>query len=431
MKNKYFVLLLIVIFSVWLKSANLSNRYIFDWDQTDDATKVMTMVWERKPTLLGPRVSTENGFFTGPYYYYFLLPFYLATSGNPIAGAMAAIFIGALSTTLTFFVAEKFYGKGVGFLASIIVASSVSTISWNAMLITPLSLIGYYLCHQLLKSDRLLIPAALFASLASSIHLVVAPITGCFVAGIIVSKKRIPFKTIIYGLLALLVFFVPTIIFDIRHQFLNFNKILEFAGGRMTSEIYPTWLFLRTFWRSLVISGYGFEKIIILIALCYGVYKQKDIQSKIITLIWILLPILLLSQYKGNIPEYYYGMVTSLAPLFIAKLFVDLLSIWIILPLVGVLIYSQIQFVLHDRAFITLSDKLNVVKYIVNQKEYPIFNVSYDLPLGYNTGYQYIFKYLKHEPYSGPEGHLFSIALSSKENEEFVYTSGNIGVIKR
>jgi hypothetical protein len=328
-------------------------------------------------------------------------------------------------------VGEKLYDKRVAYLAAIITATSVSVVSWNAMFITPFSIIGYYLCHQLLKSNKLFLLTSAFAGFVASFHLVTAPIMGYVALTQILTKKKATVRQLLWGLIVLALFFTPIAIFDLRHQFLNINKLIEFIGGQSSERTYPAWLFLQTFWRSLVLSGYITEKILILIAFSYAIYKQKDAQAKILTSLWILLPMLALSQYKGNIPEYYYGMANALIPLFLAKLFIDTLSIWIIVPVIGLLIYSQIKFVLGDRPHISMRDKINVVSYIVNQKENPIFNVSYDLPLGENTGYPYLFKYFKHEPFSGPEGHLFSISLTSKANEKFVYTSGVLGVIRR
>lgn len=429
--TKIILLTFIVAFSICIKAIRINDRYTFEWDQSNDAMNVMSMVWDKKPVLIGPRVANDNGFFTGPYFYYFLLPFYLAVGGHPAAGAIASVLIGGIVPFLTYFIGEKLYDKRVALLAAIITASSVSIVSWNAMFITPFSLIGYYLCHQLLKSNKLFIHASAFAGFVASFHLVTAPIMGYVALTQLLTKKKATVRQLLWGLIVLALFFTPIAIFDLRHQFLNLNKLLIFIGGQSADRTYPTWYFMQTFWRSLVLSGYVQEKIIILIAFCYAIYKQKDFQSKIITSLWILLPILALSQYKGNIPEYYYGMANALIPLFLAKLFVDKLTIWIIIPVIGLLVYSQFIIVLNDKPFVRLRDKLNVVSYIVNQKEFPVFNVSYDLPLGENTGYQYIFKYFKHEPFSGPEGHLFSISLTSKANEKFVYTSGPLGVIRR
>lgn len=436
--STWIILFFIVIFSIWIKSIRLSERFGFDWDQADDATKVMTMIWEKKPALIGPRVASDNGFFVGPYHYYFLAPFYLATGGDPIAGAYAVIAVSILTVIVTYFVATSLYSQAVGFASALLISSSISVTAWNAMYIAPVAILGYYFCLRLLKSNQLFIPAVIFASLAAGLHLVPASLLVYLFLAVLLSSQKPSLKQFGMGLIIFLISLMPLIIFDFRHQFINFHKIIEFLTSQSSATRTDNWNFIRVLWKSIFITGnlnfvnsLLFEKILVMLSFLYALIKTKDPKVALFTFLWLLTPILLLSQYHGNIPEYYYGFITSLIVIFMMRFLIETIPLWTIGILLYFMIHSQISQAIIEKTTAPLSDKLAVVSYIVNQKEFPVFNVSYNLPLGYNTGYQYLFKYLRKEPFSGPEGHLFTIGLSSDEKEKFVYKSGLLGVIKR
>lgn len=436
-KKEIIVCLFICIFSFIFKASDLFDRYKFDWDQSDDAVKVMSMVWDKKPTLIGPRVAGPEGFFAAPYHYYFLLPFYLATQGDPIAGAYAAIFVGIISTALTYFVAIRLFGFHVGVVAGLIAATTSDITSWNAMFITPIALLGYYLLTRLFDTSKYLFSTMVFIAFFSVIHLVPSTLILYFFVALFLSGTPKIQKISIKFVCMLFFSLLPLIIFDFRHEFINLHQLGQFLFGNKSQASFSEWLYLRTFWRSLNITTSSLfdnlyiEKVLIIISFIWTIIKTKEKNLRIFNIIWILVPLLFLSQYHGNIPEYYYGMVIALTPIFFANLLVSIFPKFFVGLFVLLVFYSQIVQLKTKTYGVTLADKMKVVRYIINQPEYPIFNVSYDLPYGENTGYPYLFKYNKHEPFDGPEGHLFSIALTSDDTENFVFKSGLIGVIKR
>lgn len=433
------LLILIIILSLLFKSYRLADRYGFSWDQEDDALKTMSMVWNRKPLLIGPRVASENGFFAGPFHYYFLLPFYFLGQGSPYAGVAAMISIDILTLMAYFVVGHRLYGEKIGFLAAFIAACKTGLTSWNAMYIPLIAVIGYYLCVEQIKTGRYFYILVAFTGLAANLHLVPASLIPLALLAIIFSTPRPSPLKILKGLAIFSLFFAPLILFDLRHNFLNLQKLLEFISNQSASIALSNRGYLTSFWRSLAIfNGLSLnsftlvENILILPALIYGVLAQKTPKLKIFSFCWLILPLIALSHYQGNIPEYYYGLVSGLVPLFLSAFLIHFFSIWIIIFLMSFILYSQFRVVQKELPWFSLENKIEVVKYIaLTQKQDPIFNVSFNLPLGENHGFQYLFKYFRNEPTDNETGHLYTISNSPNSEDFVVFRSGALRVIRR
>ena len=73
--NKFTVLIvLILLLAAYLRLYNISGYMTFLGDEGRDVLVVKRMIVDHKWTLLGPTASV-GGFFLGPIYYYFMLPF--------------------------------------------------------------------------------------------------------------------------------------------------------------------------------------------------------------------------------------------------------------------------------------------------------------------------------------------------------------------
>lgn len=433
------LLILIIIISLIFKSYRLTERYGFSWDQEDDALKTMSMVWNRKPVLIGPRVASENGFFAGPFHYYFLLPFYFLGQGSPYAGVAAMMTVDILTVLAYFVVGRRLYGEKIGFLAAFMAACKTGLTSWNAMYIPLVAVIGYYLCVEQIKTGRYFYFLVAFTGLAANLHLVPASLIPLALLAIIFSTPRPSLLKLLKGLAIFSLFFFPLILFDLRHNFLNIQKLLEFVSSQSASVAVVNRGYLTSFWRSLAIfNGLSLnsfvlvENILIFPALFYCVLAQKTLKLKIFSFCWLILPLIALSHYQGNIPEYYYGLVSGLVPLFLSAFLIHYFSTWLIVILLFLLLFSQFRVVQKELPWFSLENKIEVVKYIaLTQKQDPIFNISFNLPLGENHGFRYLFKYFRHEPTDNETGHLYTISNSPAPEDRVVFRSGALRVIRR
>jgi len=442
MKEKWKVMILLGLICLFFGFFRINEKCGFEWDQEDDAVKVMNMIQQKKPVLIGPRVANANGFFVGPYHYYFLLPFYMATKGDPIAGAIAAIVVSIITSITGYLVSEKLYGKKVGLIAGIIWTTMTNIVSWNVMYTSFFGIIGYFLCLKVINSKpRSFLWLMLIYGLATTSHLVPISMGLPVVVAWFLADKKPKIKQLFLGIGLFILPFIPIIIFDLRHDFLNFRKIGEFLFlNKNNGEINPWWLFLRSFWRGLnnIFSWdiYSqkilifFSNLLVLLIIIREVWQFK-IKQKILTVVWIMTPLIILGFYRGNIPEYYYGLALSILPIFLGRFISKLKIIMIILIL---LVLTGVRFlkIEQNRPFISLCDKRKMVEYLVNQKDDEFFNISYDLGPGMGTGYNYLFRFYGKEPETSEKGHLYTIVLIKDVNEsEILVKSNNIGLLRR
>lgn len=72
LRQHWWQLLLIILVSIVFKGYRLAELMPFEWDQERDAQMMWQMLKDYKPTLIGPRAVGADGFFLGPWWYYFL-----------------------------------------------------------------------------------------------------------------------------------------------------------------------------------------------------------------------------------------------------------------------------------------------------------------------------------------------------------------------
>ncbi len=437
-RNDWLIVLSLVILAVGLRMSSwMKLGYQFDWDQENDATVVMKMLWDHKPTLIGPRVASDNGFFVGPYHYYFLLPFFLAMGGNPMSGAALGLLVVALTTLSYYFVGLKLWNRKAGFLAALIYVFSDQIIIWNAMYGPLLAVVGFFLIYRAMEGKiKWTWPAAL-CGLAATIHLVPISISVFLVTGIVLSKKRPTFRELLQMVLVYSIWFLPILIFDLRHDFLNLGKALELVAGN-SGLVWDKMNFWRVWWRSFDVFGvhgaedwrFVAERILSVFLLIFGWwFVGRDMKLRIFTLIWLITPTVLLYKYKGNLPEYYFSIATAILPLILAGV-VSRVNILV----VALVTFLAINYFTIRRVplSVSLTNKLTIVDYLVNQNTDKYFNISYTLPYGDNNGFEYLFMWRKRLPDRSNRGHLYTVVnLPTADKGQVVVTSGPFGLIRR
>ncbi len=79
---KKFFLLAILAISLFLRTFRTTEYLGFWYDQGRDALIIADLLENKKWFLIGPTTGIE-GIFLGPFYYYFIAPFYLLGNGDP------------------------------------------------------------------------------------------------------------------------------------------------------------------------------------------------------------------------------------------------------------------------------------------------------------------------------------------------------------
>jgi len=121
LKGNY-LLLLILFLAALLRFYHLADYLQFLGDQGRDVLVVKQMIVDHKWTLLGPNASV-GGFFTGPIYYYFMVPFLWLFNLDPVGPAVMAGFFGLGTIVLLYLFCRDLFGQKTAIIAAFFASS--------------------------------------------------------------------------------------------------------------------------------------------------------------------------------------------------------------------------------------------------------------------------------------------------------------------
>src|SRR3989344_4306331 len=173
-KTAIFVIILFLTFFVRLEAIK-NHNLPFTTDQGRDMIDIRSIAVGHKPRLIGPTTSI-NGVYLGPFWYYFNLPPFIASGGDPsslliwqiiwyqLAGLSFYLFLKKENPSLAFFTSIFFLIMPLGF--------NTSRYSWNANampIFTALFILALYAFGRKQNSARLF-TIGLLAGLAFQIE---------------------------------------------------------------------------------------------------------------------------------------------------------------------------------------------------------------------------------------------------------------------
>lgn len=449
-------LLLIIASSVFFNFYNLERLAHFGGDQARDAQIMWQIIVERKLTLIGPGVAGSDSFFLGPLWYYLLLPFYFLFKLNPIGASVFGGLIGVVTTVVIFFLTKKMFGLKVSVITGIVWSTFASRVVWNPILIPLISIALLYISIKISEGRKKFIPwTLLLFGLSLQIHFQAVAYLVPLLLSIYFCFKKIKFvflKELVIGIFLFVVTFIPLLVFDLRHRFINTIAFLKFFGltnqtdnfiqlniiGNLASSFLKFLNFISGQFPELSFNSPLYLGLIIFLVSAISIaYYKIPKPSKILILSFIISPFILFSLYRGVLSEYYF--VLTWVPVIIGLVFFfiriserSILGKCIVIFLIVSFFAFQFIDLLHENYSTSLYYQLQAVSYVVDQKTDPIFNVSYSTPPNEDSGYKYLFKYLGREPQNIPQGHLWTIVVPTEsENVKPLITFGDIGVIRR
>lgn len=301
------LLILILVFAAVIRFYKLPEYLQFLGDQGRDLLVVKSMIIDHKFTLLGPTASV-GGFYTGPIYYYFMLPFLALWQLDPVGPAVMAVLFGLATILLIYFFTKDLFGERAGLIAAFLTAVSpkmidLSRFSWNPNPVPFFSLAAVY---SAIKKKAFL--AGLFLGVLVQLHyinLVMVPIIG------LMTKIRDWWKLFV-GFIAGLSLFL---IFELRHGFPNSQSVLEFIfrGGQTVAprtfnflELFIE-IYRRTFEAVFQTSSNLIFNIVIYSALAIFLWQKKWP-----VILWLLVGSLGLGFYRGTLFEHYFNYLYPL-----------------------------------------------------------------------------------------------------------------------
>ncbi|MFA6518795.1 MAG: hypothetical protein WCV93_04080 [Candidatus Shapirobacteria bacterium] len=417
-----------------------NKSYIFDWDQANDYEAVAKIA-AGKFTLIGPRVTSDNGFFLGPWHYYFLIPFFVITHGSLDMGFFAVLLVQYLFVITSFILVKKWFGTLAALTVGVFFATQANIVAWGFMYVPLLSLLFFSFCLKTIKNPKFLPLLFLLFGFGCTTYAVfyalIFPLT--YISLSLLIQQKTTWKQFFLGAILATVPYTPLLIFDLRHNFLNIKNMLGFAGGQAGSGAQAGY-FTKVFFRALEVSWLNQEfapylsfiivilTLVILIVGALVLFKK----NKLFIFIWLLSSLIPLAFFKGNVSEYYYAPVILLTPIFLSGFLVkkgkigQTLLVALILLLVGLR--------LKDKYFspsgVVLTDKIAVVKEL--EKLNTKYSISYELGLGQNSGYDTIFKTIGKNYVADGSSPLYTITYPNTPiSGTLLVTTGKLSIYKR
>lgn len=421
MKKKYLYFLITIVtilFFLFPRFYNLNNRLSFDWDQERDAFQISKQIETRQPALIGPRVVGPTGFYLGPYYLYALTPFYLISNLHPQGSLYFIYAINIAFAFFSFFIIKKIFSPKIailflffwGFNPLII---SYETNAWNPILI-PIGILSLWqILSMVYKSpNRILnwIFLGLNLGVFINIHFQYVFLIIFSASFVTFSQKKIllNFKKIFVSLSAFISTFIPLIVFDLRHNFLNTNLFINFFFPKASSKFFINTDMFNPVWGNIFpflnYVKYGILLVIILYLFFLGLFvKLKNLSQgfkyaffKSALFLWLVFPIVFFL-WKKMPSDYYYFFVYPFLWIAISTTLVKLNNKLTTICFILVFFLFNINSILNklQSPSTNLKNKdLAILKIKEIAKNKPL-NVSFSVPLGRDTGYRYLIKYYK------------------------------------
>lgn len=215
----------------------IHNTLHFHTDIARDFLLMEDMAVTRKPSLIGPRSGGIPGVFHGPLWLYINLPVFFLSGGNPVATAWFWVALTMFSIGMVYLVTKRIANGTSAFAATAIYAFAIAGSSANfinpfgAVLLSPL-FFYLFIRYQDTRHIKFLLSVLLTLGLIIQFQMAWGvPILILAFPLIIqtILKYKKPLHLMSFGILS-----IPLstfLVFDLRHQFLQTNSVINYLKG--------------------------------------------------------------------------------------------------------------------------------------------------------------------------------------------------------
>ncbi len=431
-KIMFILLLGILTLALALRVYKLDQYMIFLGDEGRDAIIVKDMVEGRHFPLIGPPTSVGN-IYLGPLYYYMMFPPMAIFNLSPIAAAAMVALIGVLTVWFIYYLGKVWFGKRAGILAAYFCAISPVTInysrfSWNPNPLPFFALLTIFGLYKLHRGGNFLwlILTGLSLAAAAQMHylaLILIPIVG-LIFGLEIyfrytKKQKIQnlLKGTFLGFAAFLILMSPLILFDLRHDFLNYKAVTALFSQGQTFKIdslgvlskVPSIYSNNLIGRYLV--GENSYLAILLSALIIVPFFLKLSWPKLTLGIWLIVSLVGLSFYQQDIYDHYLGFLNPVPFLLLGSLAVQIPAskIWKYSVNIGLVILVVVLSItnLQKNPLLyppnnQLKNTQDIAKFIIQESGDRPFNFALLAKNNYDSAYQFYLELYGHKPKQVP-----------------------------
>lgn len=339
--NKYLISLLLVIIlliGAFFRLYRINEYMTFLGDEGRDMLVVKRMIVDHKFTLLGP-ITSVGSMYMGPIYYYFMTPFLWLWNFDPVGPSIMVALFAVATIFLIYKLGSDFFHESVGLMSAFFYAISPLAImsgraSWNPNVVPFFAVLLMYGLLKVIVAKKYIWLAVVGLSLGVllQLHYVTTVFIPIIFVCLVILRVKIPLKNYLGGLFAFVFAYLPFLLFEVRHEFVNLQAVIRFVlqqnSGAKTSFL-PQFInvandvLVRLFWRLVTIDSAEFAKVLILLILItVGIYwhkfakRQENKLALKVLFIWVGVGIASFGIYRGVIYDYYLGSLFAVPFLF-------------------------------------------------------------------------------------------------------------------
>ncbi len=427
-KKEFWLLFLILLLGAFLRFYKISDYMTFLGDEGRDILVVKRIIIDHKFTLLGPTASV-GGFFLGPIYYYFMVPFIFIFNLNPVGGAVMVALFGLATIFLIYKFCQEFLNNKIGLLAAFIYSISTLIIiysrsSWNPNILPLFSLVLVYSLAKAVLQNR----KSYFWIIGLSLGIIlqlhymgVLLIPVILINYLFLSKKKRFLKDFLQVFIGFLITFSPLLLFELRHNFPNTKSLIDFIfkgkevglliAHEQTREIIHNYflaLINQLFRQTLVFNNIVLGKIILFISFLgflIELVKPKITKRRtLIFLLSILGSLVFIKLYKKAVYDYYFAYLFPYPVIFFSLALTRIIDKRKVLLIMGMILLMFIiktdykTNILHKSPNKQMEQTKKIAEMIIEKTEGKPFNFALITQGNSDHGYRYFLEIAGYKP---------------------------------
>ncbi len=424
-KPEVIILLLILGLATYLRAYRLPEYMTFLGDEGRDALVIRNIVVNHDLPFIGAPTSVGN-MYLGPLYYYMMAVAMAPFGLNPVAAAGMNVVIGLATIFLIYYLSRRWFGVVPALTTAFLYSVSPITIfysrsSWNpnpAPFFVLLAVLGLDNTYRSRNGWWFVLVGASFAALLQMhyLALIMLPILGALWMHLFLTSHyyQQPIKKFwtgtVLGIVAFCLIMFPLVLFDLKHNFMNYRALTAFFTQRETTvNVNPLNSLGRTWpvYDDTLVSHYMTGQnmtlaliigLLLLVPLGLGIYQRfskKTINWPLLILgAWLIGGLLGLSLYKQTIYDHYLGFLSPAPYLLLAALMALLKQHWqqvaVALAVGGILAMVNLQMSpLNYPPNRQLQKTEAVADYVIEQSAGKPFNFALISKNNYDAAYQF------------------------------------------
>lgn len=359
-KVEFALLVFILILALFLRVWKIDQYLPFLGDEGRDVRVVRRFLTSFDLMFIGPRTSIGD-MYLGPFYYYLISPFLLLWNYSPVGPAVCVSLFSVATVYLIWFTVREWFGKYGAIAASLLFAISPIIIinarhSWNPNIMPFLALLSIYSIWKVwvkLDFKWLLVAGFTIGAIIQShyLGLLLLPTLGIVwlltLYQLVKSKTKTIKSFINYSLGAFTIFLLfqlPLVLFDWKHNWHNALSLKEFFFNRQTTVSVKPWNAIPSLlplWKDQIITrlmsiNNGFLGGLLTTVLTasigfFGFYYSKTKNKEkskiaIIIALWGVIGLVGIGLLKQAVYDHYFGFLFPLPFILFGLLFQELYS---------------------------------------------------------------------------------------------------------